>query len=555
MAQFRVSLFWYPFLRHFFVVPLWTALFAPNQKTKISMKPIFLMVLGVWLLCPRQAQGQVAVETWVQRYNGPGNAGDHPAAVTVDTNGNVFMTGHSTGSDGSYDYTTIKYSGAGAPMWTNHFTGESFMSDSAHAVAVDGDGNVFVTGESFSSGNSFDYVTIRYSAAGTPSWTNRYAGTFVGADVAVALALDTNGNAFVTGYSSGGGGNDYATIKYSGEGIPLWTNRYNGPGNGTDGATAIATDADGDVFVTGISGGTGTLADYATIKYSNAGVPLWTNRFNGPANSDDWANAIAVDSNGDVIVSGYQSTAGSGANFDYATIKYSNAGVPLWTNRYSGITLGTDVANAVAVDASGNVFVTGYSGNGFSTDYATVKYSSAGMPAWTNRYNGPANNLDQAKAIRVDGSGNAIVTGFSMTSSNTYYYATVAYSGSGVPLWTNRYDGAGNNPQFTKSSLAVDGSGNVFLAGYSTGPGTSEDYTLIKYSVLAPSLTIQRTTTNTVVISWPSPSTGFTLQQNTNGIATTNWNNVLTTPTDSGTTKTVIVNPPDGSRFYRLSSP
>jgi len=68
----------------------------------------------------------------------------------------------------------------------------------------------------------------------------------------------------------------------------------------------------------------------------------------------------------------------------------------------------------------------------------------------------------------------------------------------------------------------------------------------------APLLAIRRTSTNSVAVSWPSPSTGFTLQQNTNGIATVNWSNVVTTPSDNGTTKTVIVNPPSGNRFYRL---
>jgi hypothetical protein len=71
----------------------------------------------------------------------------------------------------------------------------------------------------------------------------------------------------------------------------------------------------------------------------------------------------------------------------------------------------------------------------------------------------------------------------------------------------------------------------------------------------APLLTIRLTATNTVAISWPSPSTGFNLQQNTNGIATVNWSSVTTTPIDDGTTKTVIVDPPTGNRFYRLKYP
>jgi hypothetical protein len=71
----------------------------------------------------------------------------------------------------------------------------------------------------------------------------------------------------------------------------------------------------------------------------------------------------------------------------------------------------------------------------------------------------------------------------------------------------------------------------------------------------APLLSIVRTTTNTVAVSWPSPSTGFTLQENTNGIATANWSNVTATIQDNGTTKALIVNPPIGNRFYRLFKP
>jgi len=71
----------------------------------------------------------------------------------------------------------------------------------------------------------------------------------------------------------------------------------------------------------------------------------------------------------------------------------------------------------------------------------------------------------------------------------------------------------------------------------------------------SPLLSITLTTTNTAMISWPSPSTGFNLQQNTNSIATVNWSNIVTAPTDNGTLKYIIVNPPTGNRFYRLIKP
>jgi hypothetical protein len=510
------------------------------------------------------AQAQTGgVPLWTNRYNGPGSSYDDAIALAVDGNGNVFVTGWSMGSSGVYyDYATIKYSGAGVPLWTNRYNGTGNTHDFASALAVDSNGNVFVTGWSMGSRGDYDYATIKYSGAGVPLWTNRYNGPGNTNDYPIALAVDSSGSVFVTGYSTGSGGDyDYATIKYSGAGVPLWTNRYDGPGNTKDFASALAVDGSGNVFVTGSSTGSGGDSDYATIKYSEAGVPLWTNRYDGPGNSNDNAKAVAVDRNGDVFVTG--SSTGSGGDSDYATIKYSGAGEALWTSRYHGPGFGTfapNSATAIKVDGNGNVVVTGYSADsgGINTDYATIKYSTAGVALWTNRYNGPANDLDQPTALAVDGSGNVFVTGWSSGSGGTSPdYATIAYSNAGVPLWTNRYNGPGINNDYA-TALAVDGSGNVFVTGRSAGANAHffTDFATIKYSsAIPPSLAIARTTTNTVAISWPSPSSGFTLQQSTNGIATLNWSNLVATPSDDGTTKTVTVSPPTGNRYYRLIQP
>ena len=71
----------------------------------------------------------------------------------------------------------------------------------------------------------------------------------------------------------------------------------------------------------------------------------------------------------------------------------------------------------------------------------------------------------------------------------------------------------------------------------------------------APLLSITLTTTNTALVSWPSPSTGFNLQVNTNSVASVNWSNAPGTIQDDGTIKYLIVNPPAGNRFYRLFKP
>ena len=224
---------------------------------------------------------------------------------------------------------------------------------------------------------------------------------------------------------------------------------------------------------------------------------------------------------------------------------------------------GNDRATGVAVDSSGNVIVTGYSGYSAgnpsatnSYDYVTVKYSSDGMTLWTNRYDGPGNNQDYPRAVVVDAGDNVIVTGYSTGSGSGYDYATVAYSRVGLPLWTNLYNGS-LNANDAAAALVVNKAGDVFVTGYSYRYGSGADWTTIRYSSAGADVTalaIAYTTTNTVAVYWPSPSTGFILHQNTN-LTTTNWTPVGTTPSNDGTTKTVIVNPPIGNTFYRLISP
>ena len=238
-------------------------------------------------------------------------------------------------------------------------------------------------------------------------WTNRYAGPGRSADEASSIAVGSNGNVCVTGFSIDFNGSyDYATISYSSVGIPLWTNRYNGLGNGADIANSIAVGGNGNVYVTGYSDTTyGNNNDYATIAYSSAGIPIWTNRYNGPGNSYDQAKGVAVGGDGNVYVTG--SSVGSGSDTDYATIAYSSVGLPLWTNRYNGLGNGNDYANSIAVGSNGNVYVTGYSSDASgSSDYVTIDYSSTGQPLWTNRYNGPENSDDIASSIAVGGNGN-----------------------------------------------------------------------------------------------------------------------------------------------------
>jgi uncharacterized delta-60 repeat protein len=367
--------------------------------------------------------------------------------------------------------------------WVARYNGPLNSDDSAYAIAVDGSDNIYVTGASES-----NYVTIKYDSAGNEIWVKKYNGPSNSDDSASAIAVDGSGNVYVTGSSTGSGSDyDYATIKYDSNGTELWVRRYDGTGNSTDYVHGMAVDSSGNVYVTGGSIGSGTGPDYATIKYDSAGNQKWVSRYNnGPVNGGDVAYAIAVDSSGNVYVTGTSLT--SGNNADYATVKYDSAGTQKWVSRYAGPGIASDTAYAIAVDGSGNIYVTGESyGAGTDYDYATIKYNNSGVQQWVSRYNGPGNGSDSAYSIAVDGSGNIYVTGGSYGAGTNSDYATIKYNNSGVLQWARRYNGPGNNWDGA-NSLKRDRTGNIYVTGAITGSGSGYDFATIKYDSLGNTL-------------------------------------------------------------------
>lgn len=301
--------------------------------------------------------------------------------------------------------------------WVSRYDGLGGASDKALALAVDGSGNVYVAGYSTGSGMAWDYLTIKYLPGGDTAWVRRYDGPANSDDVAKAIAVDGSGNVYVTGWSNGDEtGSDCATVKYDPSGNELWARRHNGSADGEDFAWAIAADDAGNCYVAGQSFDQGTERNYITIKYAPDGGAAWLRRYDGPTSEYDFATALAVDELGYVYVTGQSLTTGSG--WDYVTIKYYPNGDTVWARRWSGPGSYWDAATALAVDAEGNVYVTGESyTDSTDKDYLTVKYHPNGDTAWTRRYNGPVNGPDRPYDLAVDAGGRVCVTGALRTTT------------------------------------------------------------------------------------------------------------------------------------------
>jgi uncharacterized delta-60 repeat protein len=430
----------------------------------------------------------IGVQQWVARYNGSKNSYDYAVDLAIDAAGNIYVTGSSEAIGTGQDYTTIKYNAAGQEQWVARYNKEGNSNDAVSGITIDAAGNAYITGSS-ETANGHDYVTIKYNNAGNREWMAHYDGSAHDDDVAAAVAVDEAGNVYVTGSSNeagtGGLALDYTTIKYNAAGIQQWVAHYNGPGYSRDIASALVIDRLGNVYVTGSTAGLHPekgyflTEDYATVKYNADGTEQWVAKYDGPRSEYqfDGATAIAVDGVGNVYVTG-RSEPNS-----YATVKYNANGLQQWIARYDA-GAGYPAPVGLLLDGKGNLYLAGaeHREEQRRFDYAVIKYNTNGVQQWVAHPVGLKNTHNLPAAMALDISGNVYVTGRAYDANTTYDYATVKYNPHGVEQWAVRYNGPGNYFDFPHA-IAVDGLGNAYVAGSSYGIGTNEDYAIVKYNI------------------------------------------------------------------------
>ncbi|WP_162056308.1 SBBP repeat-containing protein [Pontibacter pamirensis] len=420
---------------------------------------------------------------WAQQYNVRENLNDYAVAVAVDAEGNSYVTG--TRQAGFPRMVTVKYSPTGEELWVAQHD-----LDRTSGIAVDNKGGVYVTGVYFSLDDfAYDYATIRYDGVtGEQTWVSYYDGpAFFNNDEPSAITVDNAGGVFVTGFSYNEDFTaDYATVRYdAATGEQTWASRYNGPDGATrDSAAAIAVDNEGGVYVTGASTGESTSTDFATVRYeASTGEESWVSRYSRGGNTADFPTAIAADLEGGVYVTGSSSDDASG--FDYATVRYeASTGMETWASHYNRESNSEDRARDIAVDHTGGVYVTGTSSfNGTGADFTTLRYEAAtGEQSWASSYDGPISSGDTAAAIVVDSKGGVYVTGVSYNSDTHADFATVRYdAATGEQVWAERYNSAGSSEDVAVD-MALGSEGDLIITGYSYSPETLYDFLTVKYS-------------------------------------------------------------------------
>jgi hypothetical protein len=357
----------------------------------------------------------------------------------TDSSGNVYITGYYSSSpltiynadgstfgttipnQGSYDVYVVKYNTSGVAQWGAHVGGGG--DDQGNGIAVDSSGNVYISGFHTSSpltiynadGSTFgtipyqggpdDAFVVKYNTSGVAQWGAHVGGT--GDDTGQAIAVDSSGNVYITGYytspitiynadgstfgttiTNQGGSTDCYVVKYNTSGVAQWGAHVGGTGD--DSGLGIAVDSSGKVYIAGYytsnplriynaNGSTfGTITnqegsyDVSVVKYNTSGVAQWGAHIGGAGTA--FGLGIAVDSSGNVYITGYYSsspltiysangsTFGSipnqGGAYDAFVVKYNTSGVAQWGTHIGGT--GADFGRSIAVDSLGNVYITGY---------------------------------------------------------------------------------------------------------------------------------------------------------------------------------------------------
>ena len=281
-------------------------------------------------------------------------------------------------------------------------------------------------------------------------------------------------------------------------------------GTNNDEGNSIATDTDGNVYVTGrfqspsITFGTTTLTnvgafDFFIVKYDANGNVLWAKGAGGT--NDDVGQSIATDTNGNVFVTGYfyspsitfgtMTLSNSSIADDIFVVKYDANGNVLWAKSEGGT--GYENGRSIATDVSGNVFVAGNFSSpsvSFGTTTLTntnppageifiVKYDANGNPLWA-KIGGESPLTELVNNITTDANGNAYITGYfydssiwfgsinlTKTSTNEADFFVVKYDANGNEVWAKIEGGSGDD---VGNSITADANGNIFVTGYFKSP-------------------------------------------------------------------------------------
>jgi len=304
-------------------------------------------------------------------------------------------------------------------------------------------------------------VLLEIASAQTQRWVYTLNGTGDSRDEANCLLAAGDiyiggmvGNATTFG--------DWKVLSLSSGGAVNWSYEYNGPANSTDYARAIARMDNGMVVVVGASTGSGTETDMTCIGLSPTGGEQFVYRYDGPANYEDVFLGVDVNASGAIYCGGRSDSTNDA---DFTVVSLSQAGAFRWRYRYDGTGQYEDGAGYVTCGDDGYIYAAGYSWSAGrrSSDAVLISLDDNGSQRWVYRLAGPNEGTDEAAGLAVGGG--AVYLAATSDSAASDIVVVSLNPATGVPFWTYRYDVGGRGQ--TARAITVGADNNIYVAGYS----------------------------------------------------------------------------------------
>jgi hypothetical protein len=305
-------------------------------------------------------------ELWTAPYAG--------SALAVDASGNVGVTGFDT------SFSTVRLNAGGSVLWMQTYSQPCGAVAIGQGIVMDSNNNTYVAGiYPLACQDDWELYFVKYQGSGSATWTATYGSGYPWQTASIGFL--SSSNIYLAGnYVEGEG--DYVAFLYNTNGTQVWSAFPNN--NGYSHVHGSALGSDGTLFMTGqIFGPVYPVFSYGTIAIDRNGSTFWTSLYPTTAGPTSVANAITVDQANNSYVTGY--SAGTNGTNNIVTIKYGPNGNQLWLQSYNGLNEGNDAGNAIAVDKNGNVYVTGYETlPGGGTGIVTIKYIPISIQRQTN---------------------------------------------------------------------------------------------------------------------------------------------------------------------------
>lgn len=433
---------------------------------------VALALLVVALLAPAVASAASGDLLWARGVE-IGPLDEEFVDLAKGPNGSVYAVGGANYGAGACDILVAKFSAAGKLQWRRVVDGPAHGYDIALAVAVDDKGNAYVTGRSASAVNGGDALTLKYSSSGERLWAKRYNGMANAFDEGADIALDGSGRPYVAMTSTVMGGENIVVVKYGVSGSKVWEGMWAGPGE-DDEAKAIAVDSRGRAYVAGRVETLTQSIDAVVVRFKATGGVQWAQMYNGDADLADWGAHVML--RGDhVYLSGVSTRAGG--RFSFLVAKCVRDGGALKWVRVSDVTGDVDRTGGLWVDASGNVSVcgdlavTGPEGK----RGALVSWNKYGVFRYAKTYYRTA--TDQGAAFfAMTGTSDGVVycTGW-VIRTGAKDALLVKYRKDGSRAWVRAFNSDPYQAAYGQAVLLTGGtSGGIHLGGkWSTGASLS----------------------------------------------------------------------------------